>query len=766
MQEEELIQRLEALAGHNPEAVTVFAARCVLRVLPFTAVDSAFDYWPSDKRSIHAQSVFIACIVGLEHKRRSRSLADADVDFAVKAAAADADADAASAAIVAKVVSVAVVAAYLSAAVYASSVDTASYAAFIAASASASDIAADYHAASIADLILLEQGDVQSVKYNALWPDAIPSIILERVDGWSEAMRALKFDHIVQVYKDLLQGENYSKEKILSLINDWYQQHGRQDANENASDSESSKDQSSEMITKYGQTHAHLCDGPAQKDSLGRQRLVDAMADILAAKENIDHQTIGLLGDWGAGKSTFIELLKAALIERSKIKHSETEFLFAKFNAWEYEHTDHMQAGVAHEALKGLVADLGWWQKLYLAWKFSWQEKPWQVIRIVLVTAGLIAGTVIGSLQSDSWQQIATWIGAGGVITLVMIWKFIHYLQALIKSPLANEWKGLLSLPDYERYLGTIPVMKQQIEKLCKLRLSIGQPSEKQRRLLFVVDDLDRCSHGGVIKTLEAVRLIMNIKQVTVIIAIDHHIALASLALHYKDLAGYHEEQDPGAIARDYLGKVIQLPVKLNAADGETVAAFVDEVLLNHIVKPTLEQDRKMPGFSNEGHDSSSIAPTAEQVKEKRVEPESIQSQPDAGNLNETSPTPELVSEVVEYQLSPAEKSAFKACVAQYEFHNPRQLKRLYNSFNLLRHLYGGDRAGEHLQVLFWLEYLNNLLADERREAEKNRNEFLGLDDERYRIIELQVKPFVLPALTVSAKNVAAQSFSEGMANK
>ena len=751
---EELLQRLEALAEHNREAVVVFAARCALRVLPFTAVDSAFDYWPSDKRSIHAQSVFIACIVGLEHKGRSRSLADADVDFAVN----DAATDAASAAIVAKVVSVAAEAAYLSAAVYASSVSTASYAASIA--ASASGIAADSHAASIVDLILLEQGDVQSVKCNALWPDATPSIILERVDGWSEAMRTLKFEHIVQVYKDLLQGENYSKEKILSLINDWYQQYGHQDANESASDSESSKDQSSQTITKYDQTHAHLYDGLAQKDSLGRQRLVDAIADILAAKENIDHQTIGLLGDWGAGKSTFIKLLKSALAERSTAK-----FLFAEFNAWEYEHTDHMQAGIAREALKGLVADLGWRKKLWLALKFSWQEKPWQVIRIVLATAGLIAGTVIGSLQFEGWQQIAAWIGFGSISTLI-IWKFVDSLQALFKSPLVNEWKSLLSLPDYERYLGTIPVMKQQIQKLCELRLRIGQSSEKQRRLLLVVDDLDRCSHGGVVKTLEAVRLIMGIPQVIVIIAIDQRIALASLALHYKDLAGYHEGQDPGAIARDYLGKVIQLPVQLNAADGETVAAFVDEVLLNHIVKPTLEQDRKMPGFSNEGHDSSSIAPTAEQVKEKRVEPESIQSQPDAGNLNETSPTPELVSEVVEYQLSPAEKSAFKACVAQYEFHNPRQLKRLYNSFNLLRHLYGGDRAGEHLQVLFWLEYLNNLLADERREAEKNRNEFLGLDDERYRIIELQVKPFVLPALTVSAKNVAAQSFSEDMANK
>jgi len=735
---EELLQRLKALAEHSPEAVAVFAARCALRVLPFTIGQSVLS---GDRHATYAIRAFVLSICGLEYRSIQGQMVFATVgavntaDIAIYAAA-----NASTDAVKGNVTRAATEAAN----------------AYI----SAASIIVEIGISVTVDLNQLEQGDVESVKYIPLWLDSLPSHISEIIAAWSEAMIALQLGELVQVYEDLLSGKHYPGDKIVSLINDWYQQYGRQDAEDSTSDSESSKDQSPQTITKYGQTHAHLYDGLAQKDSLGRQRLVGAMADILAAKENTEHQTIGLLGDWGAGKSTFIKLLKAALMDRSTAK-----FLFAEFNAWEYEHTDHMQAGVAREALRGLVADLGERKKLWLALKFSWQEKPWQVIRIVLATVGLIAGTVIGSLQFEGWQQIAAWIGLGSISTLI-IWKFVDSLQALFKSPLVNEWKSLLSLPDYERYLGTIPVMKQQIQKLCALRLSIDQPSEKQRRLLFVVDDLDRCSHGGVVKTLEAVRLIMGIPQVTVIIAIDQRIALASLALHYKDLAGYHEGQDPGAIARDYLGKVIQLPVQLNAADGETVAAFVDEVLLNHTVKPTLEQDRKISGASNDGYDSPSIASNAEQVTEKLAEPESIQSQPDAGNLNETPSAPMPIEEVVEYKLSPAEKSAFKACVSQYEFHNPRQLKRLYNSFNLLRHLYGGDQAGEHLQVLFWLEYLNCLPSVTRQEAEKNRNEFVGLDDERYKTIELQVKPFVLPALKVSAKNAPAQSFSEDMANK
>lgn len=709
---EELLQRLEVLARRNPEAVAVFAARCALRVLPFTAVQSVFKNWTDDMHTSSATQTFVLSILGLEYRSQRRAIyASAgkvnEAHIAIYAAA-----NAATYAVNGNITRAATEAAD----------------AYISAASIIDEIAIS----ATVDLNQLEQGDIESVKYYRLWLDSLSSNILGKIVAWTETMAALQLYELVQVYDDLLRGSHYPKEKILSLISDWYQQHD-QVTEESASDSGSNTDQSPQTIIKYDQTHAHLYDKLAQKDSLGRERLVNAMADILAAEKNTEHQTIGLLGDWGAGKSTFIKLLKSVLEERST-----AEFLFAEFNAWEYEHTDHMQAGVAREALKGLVADLGWWEELWLALKFSWRVNRLQTIRIISMTVTLIAGPIIGALQfEESLQQWIVGISIGGVSALV-IWKFfIQSLQALVKSPLANEWKGLLSLPDYERYLGTIPVMKQQIQKLCTLRLG-----EKQRRLLFVVDDLDRCSHGGVVKTLEAVRLIMGIPQVTVIIAIDQRIALASLALHYKDLAGYHEGQDPGAIARDYLGKVIQLPVQLNAADGETVAAFVDEVLLNNTVKPTLEQDRKIPGTSTDGHDSPSIVSTAKQVTEKKKMPSA----------------PEPINEVVEYELSPAEKSAFKACVAKYQFHNPRQLKRLYNSFNLLRHLYGGDQAGDHLQVLFWLEYLNCQPGEMRMEAEKNRNEYVSLDDERYKTVELQVKPFVLPALTVSPKKDQAQS--------
>lgn len=255
--------------------------------------------------------------------------------------------------------------------------------------------------------------------------------------------------------------------------------------------------------------------------------------------------------------------------------------------------------------------------------------------------------------------------------------------------------------------------------------------------MLYVVDDLDRCSHVGVVKTLEAVRLVMGIPQVIVIIAIDQRIALASLALHYKDLAGYHEQGDPGMIARDYLGKVIQLPIYLHAADNDTISSFVDRVLLNdsginaEIVSPSgnsINQNSHYP--SNESTYSSESKTYPRDALDKSVKNEAA-------------------IEKIEYQFSPPEKEVFKERIKKFQFSNPRQIKRLYNSFNLLRHLLGSEQANDHMLVLFWLEYLNSCYPGERKKINEKRHEFLSeqlKNEDYYNQIERQVKPFVLPA--------------------
>lgn len=208
---------------------------------------------------------------------------------------------------------------------------------------------------------------------------------------------------------------------------------------------------------KYEQIHGNKDDAIANQDYLGRQNLVNALTEILTAKENFHHQTIGLLGDWGSGKSTFVNLLRSSLR-----KQSQDQFLYAEFNAWEYEHTDHMQAGIAREAMKGLTSGLNWYEKIILAFRLAKAEKPWSIWLLLCSTVVLFVSIAIGFNQFQNPAEtvfvLASILGSGAALVL---WKFLYSMQKMLKSPLVSEWKNYLSLPDYDRYLGTIPVMKQ-----------------------------------------------------------------------------------------------------------------------------------------------------------------------------------------------------------------------------------------------------------------------------------------------------------------
>src|SRR3990167_153539 len=104
----------------------------------------------------------------------------------------------------------------------------------------------------------------------------------------------------------------------------------------------------------YRPSDRHSIEQISEVDHLNRGKLVDALATVLTAPGNESHQTIGLLGDWGVGKSTLVHLLKNELVRRQ----DQQPFLFAEFNAWAYEHTDNLQAGIAQEMLKALSSDM------------------------------------------------------------------------------------------------------------------------------------------------------------------------------------------------------------------------------------------------------------------------------------------------------------------------------------------------------------------------------------------------------------------------
>lgn len=412
-------------------------------------------------------------------------------------------------------------------------------------------------------------------------------------------------------------------------------------------------------------------------DALHRAELARQLAGMLASSEQQTPLTIGVFGPWGSGKSTFMALM------REELANDGSPFLFADFNAWAYEATDNLAAGLAQETVNALRRDLGLLGRFILKARFGLARNRSSLASLVLrsvlaasATAGAVVALTSGALLPAS--GFLRWAATTGLALIAGLVPFAGKLRSLISHPLATEWASYLRLPDYDKHLGLLPVLQSDISTLCKLRLN------DEQSLVVIVDDLDRCSTKGVRATLEAVRLVMDVPRVVVVIAIDPRVAIGALAEQYKGLADPSRTAED--VARDYLGKIIQVPIQLPAPDRNAVVEYVRSALFT---KMQLGRDVSV---------------------EQKARRDRAKGRP--VNREAMVETREEVDRFAELAL-------------EFGFTNPRQLRRLRNSYQLLKAIRSSQADGVRqaaqsdalLGALFCREYVDSLPSCKRNPA-------------------------------------------------
>ncbi len=578
-----------------------------------------------------------------------------------------------------------------------------------------------------------------------------------------------------------------------------------------------------------------------KQDYLNREPLAKAVAGWLMDDGNKGRITIGLFGNWGLGKTSFVDLLKKQLKQKQcpkdksynlsirdlllswcqvlwllinkvvrpfcdrplKIKdvNDSTHYIMAEFNAWKYEHSGNIQAGVAQEVVAGLLSNLNWYQKFWLTIRYGFHRYPLQIVRLALIVSVLINLGFAASDKLTDGQMVLFW-----GVDLALIAKLLQDQgKKLLAHPLAKEFKTYLRLPDFGEHLGTIPVMQEQVKTLIDLRLEhskfewhaglLRETPLRNQRFLFVVDDLDRCSHEGIVKTFEAIRLVMDLENVVVVIAIDQRIALASLALHYQDISQHHQA-DPISIARDYLGKVVHLPITLEEPQESDVKIFLEKEWEKIGNKKDLSEGNAnvRSGTNNQNNnppvDGSDLPgnidePNSE-VKDNPLEAHVVENA-GASTITEND---EIIDDEPEPKkgLSITQEDLFIGWAQKLSITNPRRLKRLTNAYTLIRHCFPQEDQSSDIEkpyprlvMLLWLEYVNELSPNERavlsRVYKLSDKEFLGEDglstsiqtrlksfreyisQEEMNVIYNQVKNFVLPAIEIVEQESEKQNY-------
>lgn len=290
-------------------------------------------------------------------------------------------------------------------------------------------------------------------------------------------------------------------------------------------------------------------DNETNRDFLNFRIVADTAAEMIVQAQG-QPVSLGVCGSWGVGKSSMLELIKAALSERG-----DGSFLFVDFDAWLYQGYDDARAAlmdvIAQSLLKHAEDNKTPTQKVVaLLRRVNWLRAAGLILRPAAEMALGLPPTGIINAGLSLAQKIAQGnVDSESVETVVEDGKKV-----------AEEAKGLIDSP----------VETSPPKEIHNLRRQFKEVLEEQKVTLVVfIDDLDRCLPNTAVTTLEAIRLFLFLDHTAFIIAADDRMIREAVRTHFK---GVSLDDD---LVTNYFDKLIQIPIRIPPLGTQDVRAYM-----------------------------------------------------------------------------------------------------------------------------------------------------------------------------------------------
>ena len=353
-----------------------------------------------------------------------------------------------------------------------------------------------------------------------------------------------------------------------------------------------------------------LSDNETKVDMLNSRAIAKTIANII---QDCDDRpiSIGVHGDWGAGKSSVLAMVEDELSSEDK---KEDRIVCIRFNGWQHQGFEDAKIALMSAIVSELSSNITISEEAEDILQKLWKNINWFS---VVKTAGSAA------------FSLATGLPPIGLL---------NTLKDKLKSTISSENKINSVLDSIESYMTDAKVFEDVSlnKEFSEFQKSFEELLKKSKidKLVILIDDLDRCLPKVTIETLEAARLFMFTKYTAFVIAADEAMIEYAVHSHFPNLPTDNDNSDD--YSKRYLEKLIQVPFKIPALGKVESEMYITLLMIssqitdknkefNALLEVTINKMKKP--WENSGFSEEELRNTLESNYDSLVEKISVANQ-------------------------------------------------------------------------------------------------------------------------------------------
>lgn len=387
-----------------------------------------------------------------------------------------------------------------------------------------------------------------------------------------------------------------------------------------------------------------ISDNETAVDLLYYEAIAQTIVSLIR-ESNDTPMSIGIHGDWGAGKSSVLLMTERAF-------NSESDILCLRFNGWQFQGFEDAKAALLEKIVIELRDARPGIEKV--------KEKAKDLLkRIDYLKTG---------------KKLLPW--AFSLATGIPHPEIINNAIAALKGTSSSPSNSAAVIEELERLLKPsrerkVPEELRAFEREFKELIDIAG----LRKLIVLIDDLDRCLPETSIETLEAIRLFLFAPKAVFVIAADEGMIQYAVRKHFPDLP---QSSGPVGYAQNYLEKLIQVPFRLPALGPVETQVYSALVMVEAALGSENEIFKQM-------------------LEKARV----ILTRPWAGEILDALSIDELLKSAVSSSIKEAilHSSQIYRVLADGTKGNPRQIKRFLNAMLLRKRIADARGFGDQVKL-------------------------------------------------------------------